>query len=135
VGHGEHGVTREETLTAVSRSASLLMLLIGCGGGGEKLQPTHRGVYSGGQLRMFVLCGESKMLDLAGKAQSSIETRHADMVSQPNQPVYLEVRGEVLPPPEGAGEDQRGSIRVDTVLSIARKVPSTCALASGELTP
>jgi hypothetical protein len=122
-------------MTAIPRGASLFILLIGCGSAAETLQPTHRGLYSGGQFRMFVLCGESKMLDLSGKAQSYIETRHADMVSQPNQPVYLEIRGEVIPRPEGAAEEQRGSIRVDTVLSIASKVPSTCALASGTLEP
>lgn len=122
-------------MTAISRTASLFILLIGCGGGGDKPQPTHRGLYTGGQYRFFTLCGESKMLDLAGKAQSVVETRHAEMVSQPNQPVYLEIKGEVVPPPEPASEDQKSSIRVDTVLTVSLKVPSTCSLPSGVLTP
>jgi hypothetical protein len=93
-----------------------------------KPQPTHRGVYTGGnQLNTFIPCGEDKMYWVEGKAKSALQSRYAEKARRPFQPIYVELKAQIVPPGNQAPmEGHEGSIRVDTVLTATSQVPLEC---------
>jgi hypothetical protein len=94
----------------------------------EKPQPTHRGVYSSSQsLNTFIPCGEDKLYWVEGKAKSSLQTRYGELTRRPFQPIYIEIKAQVMPRTTAAPmEGHEGSIRVDTVLTATTQVPLEC---------
>lgn len=93
----------------------------------EKPQPSHRGVYLGGQLRYFIPCGENHMYGVEGKAKDVIEARYAEKARGQLRPVYVELKAQVLPPDGRVPlEGTDGYIRVDTVLTATSQVPLEC---------
>ena len=114
-------------------AAALLCVAVACGGEKKStIEPTHRGVYIGGnQLNSFTACGDTKLYWVVGKASFGLQSRYQQLVRRPFQPIYVEFLAEVVPmgnqyPMEG----HTGNIRVDTVLEARTIVPRTCKMPS-----
>ena len=97
-------------------------------------EPTHRGTYLGGQgaqeLNMFTPCGDTAMLWVEGDPRTVERLRkaHAATTSSPFRPIYIEIRGRVIP--RGNVQLDRmysGIIHVDTVYTQSARAPMACA--------
>ena len=113
-------------------AAALVCVAVACGGEEKKnaIEPTHRGVYIGGnQLNSFTSCGDTKLYWVVGKASFGLQSRYQQLVRRPFQPIYVEFLAAVVPPGNQAPmEAHNGNIRVDTVLEARITVPRTCKL-------
>lgn len=62
-----------------------------------------------------------------GRAQSALQTRYSALARRPFQPVYVEIKAQVLPRGSQAPmEGHDGAIRIDTVLTATTQVPLEC---------
>jgi putative lipoprotein len=97
-------------------------------------QGTFRGLLVGGhEVRAFTPCGESDALwvrDPEGELWSLYE----ELASDPYQPLYAELRGELGPPPEdGFGADYSGLLTVERWLHLAVDTVGCVRKSEGEL--
>jgi len=118
-------------MTSVFRTGAASAVLAALALSGCKIaakpQPSHRGIYMGGQLRYFIPCGENRMYGVEGKAKDALERSYGEKARGQLRPVYVELKAEVLPPGDQAPlEGTEGYIRVDTVLTATSQVPLEC---------
>lgn len=112
-------------------------VLAACSAAGEAkpgIEPSHRGVYLGGnQLNSFVACGDKKMYWVEGKASFALGARYRELVRRPFQPIYVEFTAETLAyNGRMSMEGHTGYIRVDSVLEARTIIPRTCKLPEVE---
>ena len=114
----------------MSRAAALLCALIvtGCQREAERVQPTHRGFYLGGnQLNTFTPCGEANLYWVVGRASFGLQSRYRVLARRPFQPIYVElIAARADMGNQAPMHAHEGNIRVDSVLRAQLGAPSDC---------
>ena len=92
-----------------------LVFLVSCR---ERPVPSHRGLYLAGDLNVFSLCGDAHVYWVQAPDSIVRKLRGGQQLVGGSiiRPLYLEVRGRILPRSRSA--EYHGTIQIDTLLAI-----------------
>jgi len=115
-------------------TVATLCLLVSCR---DRPTPSHRGLYLGGDLNVFSPCGDAHVywVQAADTTLRKLRGAQQGLAGSIARPIYIEVRGRLLP---GRGQaEYHGTFQIDTLLAVSGRRPLDCTLprGSGKLDP